>query len=83
MELFEQIKDYRDHMKAGVELADAAIARLLWVGKYIADSEEKLKSSPSTPPLVWPDERRITFPLKAHVCKRLMATRIFNGQRIA
>jgi hypothetical protein len=43
-ELYEQIKDYRDHLKAGVEMADAAMARLLWVGQYIANREENPKA---------------------------------------
>lgn len=42
--LLDQINDYRDHMKAGVELADAAMARLLWVGKYVTDSKKPAKS---------------------------------------
>lgn len=35
--LLEQITDYRDHLKSGVELADAAFARLVLVGKYVTE----------------------------------------------
>ena len=43
MEMFEQINGYREQLKAGVEMADAAIARLLLVGQYIADREDSIK----------------------------------------
>ena len=35
--LIDQITDYGEHLKSGVELAEAAVARLLMVGKFIAE----------------------------------------------
>lgn len=37
IQLIEQITDYRDHLQASVELAEAALARLLIVGEYAAE----------------------------------------------
>jgi hypothetical protein len=36
----EQITEYREHLKAGIEMADAAVARLLMVGQSIVDEAE-------------------------------------------
>jgi len=35
--LIGQISDYSEHLKYGVELAEAAVARLLMVGQFIAE----------------------------------------------
>ena len=35
--LIDQISDYGEHLKSGVELAEAAVARLLMVGQFIAE----------------------------------------------
>lgn len=37
IEMFEMIKDYRKHLEDSIELADAAMARLLLVGEYLSD----------------------------------------------
>lgn len=40
IEMFQMIKDYRQHLQDSVELADAAMARLLLVGKYLSDQAD-------------------------------------------
>ena len=35
--LIDQISDYGEHLNSGMELAEAAVARLLMVGQFIAE----------------------------------------------
>lgn len=42
--LIDQISDYRDHLKDSIETAECALARLLSVGEFIADHNQKLES---------------------------------------
>ena len=35
--LIDQISNYGEHLKSGMELAEAAVARLLMVGQFIAE----------------------------------------------
>jgi hypothetical protein len=41
-EMLEQIDDYKEHLKSGMELADAAAARLLMVATQVEDIDVKL-----------------------------------------
>lgn len=39
MELMDQISDYQSHLKAGVEMAEAALTRLLLVGGFLTTGQ--------------------------------------------
>lgn len=39
-EMIRCIEDYEEHLKAGIELAQSAIARLLTVAQYVAGDDE-------------------------------------------
>ena len=41
MDWVDDIKAYQAHLKAGIELTEASIARLLWVAQYVVESEAK------------------------------------------
>ena len=40
IEMFQLISDYRQHLKDSIELSDAAMARRLWVGKYLTEKDD-------------------------------------------
>lgn len=40
LDMVDEIKTYQDHLKSGIELTEAAIARLLCVAKHVTESSQ-------------------------------------------